>query len=97
MNPQQPISIQSKRESGRVNHVEKKKEKDARHLNQQDTSRVYTTARIRPDYSAVVFRRGDARRGLLGEGELELVEDELQVFLRVGVARHDDLPPVASG
>jgi len=37
------------------------------------------------------------RRGLLGEGEFELVKNELQVFFWVRVAGHDDLPPVAGG
>lgn len=39
----------------------------------------------------------DFRRALFGEGQLELVEQELEVFLGLGVAGHDDLAAVGGG
>ena len=37
---------------------------------------------------------GDLRRGLRGQGELELLQEHLQFFLRLGVAGQDDGPVV---
>ena len=39
----------------------------------------------------------DFRRALLGKGEFELVEEELEVFFGLGVAGHDDLASVGGG
>ena len=46
---------------------------------------------------AIVFRQTDARRRLPGKVEFELVEEQLQVLLWMGVACHDDLASVAGG